>query len=275
MQHEPKEKTSHPLPNKIHTSVGAEVNDDERGRIHLCHGYDLYNDVLERYSWPELTYLHIKGELPSKHESAKFDFILRSVINPGPTDWATQAAMTAAVTHTPVGNSLLAGLAVLQGRFHGALAVEKAMEMLEMLTQQQDNLDNHFLSGILKSYPDVPGFDRPEKVNEERIKKIISLIPENSEPCNSLQVALQFASKQGMALTKLGLFAAVLCDLGFSPRQGHGLYLIASAPGILAHLLEQMEGNWTSYPFGPPLEYVGPEDRDLSENQRCYTRHNE
>lgn len=275
MQHEPKEKTSHPLPDKIHTSVGAEVDDGERGWIHLCHGYDLYNDVLERYGWSELTYLHIRGELPTKNESARFDFILRSVINPGPTDWATQAAMTAAVTHTPVGNSLLAGLAVLQGRFHGALAVEKAMEMLGDLTQQQGNYDDNFLSGILKSYPDLPGFDQPERVNGERIKKIIGLIPAISEPDDHLQAALQFAAKQGMALTKLGLFAAVLSDLGFTPRQGHGLYLIAAAPGILAHLLEQMEGTWASYPFGSPLEYAGPKDRDLSENQRCYTRHNE
>lgn len=275
MKQSSQEATSRPLPSTIRTSVGAEVPDDERGRVHLCHGYDLYNDLLTGYSWSELTYLHIRGELPTGSEADKFDFLLRCVITPGPKDWATQAAMTAAVTHTPVGNSLLAGLAVLQGRFHGGLGVEKTMEIMGVLVRGQNNPDECPLAEIRKRYPDLPGFAPPDQVNPERLQKMVADISAIPLPQDHLQAALRFAAQHELTLTKQGLFAASLLDLGFTPRQGHGLYLIAAAPGILAHLLEQMEGNWATYPFGAPLTYVGSEERTLFDSQRCYPRRNE
>ncbi len=270
------ERTSRPLPDKIHTAVGAEVQDEERGSIHLCHGYDLYNDLLGRYSWLELTILHLRGELPSREEADVFDLIFRIVINPGPKNWATQAAMTAAVTHTPVGNSLLAGLAVLEGRYHGALAVEKAMEMFaELVVVIHGDCDRDILTGIVSRYGDLPGFDRPERVNGKRVNSLVDKLSALSSHNDHIQAALEFGRQQNVKLTLLGLFAAALCDLGFAPRQGHGLFLIAAAPGILAHLLEQMEGSWSSYPFGSPPEYVGPQDKTLSDEQRCYGKSDE
>lgn len=270
MQKSANEATSRSLPSRIRTAVGAEVHDAERGRIHLCHGYDLYNDLLDKYSWSELIYLHLKGELPGREQAEVFDFILRSVINPGPTDWATQAAMTAAVTHSPVGNSLLAGLAVLQGRFNGALEVEMAMQMLSDLVRLPSSIDAKSSAEISSSYPDLPGIARQGSTDNERVGKIVNRVLTLSSNDQHLQTALSVAHQNGHYISKLGLFAATLCDLGFSPRQGHGLYLLAAAPGILAHLLEQMQGDWSSYPFGSPPEYTGTKDRELADDQRCY-----
>jgi citrate synthase len=46
-----------------------------------------------------------------------------------------------------------------------------------------------------------------------------------------------------------GVAAAVLIDLGFSPRQGEMLYLLLRLPGAAAHALEQMDQGWRRYPF--------------------------
>jgi citrate synthase len=268
------EETSRPIPTRIHTAVGAEVADPKQGTIHLCHGYDLYNDLLGQYSWLELTILHLKGELPSKEEVRVLDLLFSCVINPGPKHHATQAAMTAAVTHTPVGNSLLAGLTVLEGRYQGALEIEQAMHFLDELARREGTVDQQILTKILSKYSDIPGFSRLDRTQEKRVLSMLKQVEEHMSGSEHrhLQAAPLVASHKEVQLTSIGLFAAGLGDLGYTPRQGHGLYMIAAAPGILAHLLEQMEGDWRSYPFGSPLEYIGPQDRQLTPEQCCYKR---
>ena len=277
MKESRKAATEPPLPTTISTAVGAEVDDPERGPIHLCHGYDLFNDLLGRYSWLELTILHLKGELPEKKELKTLDLLFSCVINPGPKHHATQAAMTAAVTHTPVGNSLLTGLAVLEGRHHGALEVEEAMLLLSDLTEREGPIDQQILDATLAKHLDLPGYAELSSTQEKRTELMLQRVENciGKSECNHIQTARQVASLQQLQLSPTGLFAAGLADLGYTPRQGHGLFLIAAAPGILAHLLEQMEGNWRSYPFGSPLEYIGPKDIDLAPEQRCYGSKNE
>ncbi len=272
---ESREPATEPLtPTTISTAVGAEVDDSERGSIHLCHGYDLYNDLLGRYSWMELTILHLKGELPEKKELHALDLLFSCVINPGPKNHATQAAMTAAVTHTPVGNSLLTGLAVLEGRYHGALAVEQAMHLLSELAEKEGSLDQQSLEETLAKHPDLPGFSELNSTQKIRMELMLQQVERCiGKPVNKhIQTARRLASLQQAQLSPEGLFAAGLADLGYTPRQGHGLFMVAAAPGILAHLLEQMEGSWRSYPFGSPLDYRGPKDRELTPEQCCYQR---
>ena len=78
-----KEKASRPIPSKIKTKVWAEIpnpeNHNDDNEITLCHGYDFYNDLLGRISWPDLLFLLMRGELPSKKESN----ILSLLIFPG------------------------------------------------------------------------------------------------------------------------------------------------------------------------------------------------
>jgi len=50
--------------------------------------------------------------------------------------------------------------------------------------------------------------------------------------------------------------AAILCELGFQPRMGAGMFQLISAPGIFAHGIEMANKPITAMPF--------PDDKDYS-----------
>jgi hypothetical protein len=58
---------------------------------------------------------------------------------------------------------------------------------------------------------------------------------------------------QGLMLT--GVAAAAFMELGFSPKQGAGLFQFAAAPGLLAHGLEMASQPITAMPFVPDSRY--------------------
>jgi citrate synthase len=257
----------------IRTAVGAQIQHPEHGSLHICHGYDLFNDLLGKYSWLELTLLHLNGELPGKREVGIVDFLFACVINPGPKHHATQAAMTAAVTHTPVGNSLLVGLAVLEGRHRGALEVEQAMLFFCELAELAAGEAIHYET-LCKKYPDLPGFEQADAEKAKQMKTMLARLEKRMGPYGNthLQAVVNFAEEKKIQVSPIGLFAVGMVELGYEPRQGHGLYMIAAAPGILAHLLEQMKGDWRTYPFGEPLLYEGPKGLHPDPDKCCYRR---
>ncbi|MCE5194996.1 MAG: hypothetical protein LLF28_06015 [Nitrospiraceae bacterium] len=274
-----KQKTSRLVAEKIKTRIWFDIPADKIDRFYskksLCHGYDFYNDLLGKLSWTELFFLLLKGELPSKKQSAVLDLVMTSIINPGPRDWSTQAAMTSGVTKTTVGNALLTGLAVLQGRYNGALHVEKAMEMLSegLDILKKTNLKN--LYKILgKKHPDFPGYGLYYTKQDARAKRLIQLIKKDHSTGKHLILAIKLepllAKNKKIRLTLQGVVSAVFLDLGFSPQEGHGIFLIASAPGLLAHLIEQRQKNWNEYPFYDPPEYKNPVKKTLKKDQRVY-----
>lgn len=275
-----KEKTSRDIPERISTRIWSELpkeeTDDESAPITVCHGYDFYNDLLDNFTWTELFYLLLKGDLPSKKNSALFNLVLCSIINPGPWDWSTQAAMTAAVTHATVGNCLLTGMAVLQGRFNGALCLEQSMLMIQENTPTHFNKKNaeKMLLAAENRFTDLPGYGLSRGKRDFRAVNLMKTINDKYEIDKHLRFALEFEKylvvKKKIWLTSIGVCAAVFSDLGFTPKEGHGIYLLAAGPGILSHLLEQMQGSWHTYPFHPAPAYKGPKNKTLDTDQKIY-----
>lgn len=273
-----KQKPSRPIADKIKTKIWFDIPSNGKDRFFseksLCHGYDFYNDLLGRLSWTELLFLLLKGDVPSKKQSAVLNLVMSSIINPGPRDWSTQAAMTSAVTRTTVGNALLTGLAVLQGRYNGALNVEKAMEMFSDGIKLLAKTDLKKLPGLLgKRYPDLPGYGLYYTRQDARAKRLIQLIKQNNFASKNLDFAIELeknlAKNKKIWLTLTGAVSAIFLDLGFTPQEGHGVFLISAAPGLLAHLIEQRKGSWNTYPFYDPPEYKAHKQR-LKKDQHVY-----
>lgn len=275
-----KEHTSRPVAEKISTRIWAEVDvDTGNGQVEeatLCHGYDFYKDLLGTYNWNELTLLLLQGELPGEQEAAVLDVVMASLINPGPRHWATQAAMTTAVANATVGNSLLAGLAVLQGRYTGGLAVEQEMEMFQQVAAEMEGNKEELFDHVLTTYPDLPGYGLHYHQRDMRAVALVQAIEKMEAVGRHLRLALQLegvaSARFGKYLTLTGAVSAILSDIQCSPVTGHGLFLIAAGPGLLAHLLEQRQGNWASFPFYPSPHYSGPRDEVLQEEQRAYNK---
>jgi citrate synthase len=61
------------------------------------------------------------------------------------------------------------------------------------------------------------------------------------------RVALETAA--GLPLAMIGVAAAALRDLGFSPVQGEMLLLLLRLPGAAVHALEQRDAGYKNFPF--------------------------
>ena len=269
-------QTSKFVPQKIRTNVWADVPDETGKKTTLCHGYDFYNDILGRYSFSEILFLLIKGELPSKKESIIINILMTSIINPGPKDWATLAAMTASVSNTTVGNSLIAGVSALQSRYNGGLCVEKSMEMFKDANAcySENNDINQTVDQIESKYPDMPGYGLDRSDVDKKAKRFIHLLKEEKAVGSTLDLAIQIEkiiSNKNIWLTMPGVISATLLDLKFEPLDGHGLFIISSLPGILSHILGQMKkGKWNDFPFYDSPEYNPLKIHELSEAHKVY-----
>lgn len=272
-----KENTSRHIPSKISTGIWAEAPDAQGNLATLCHGYDFYKDLLGRYSWNDLFFLLLKGELPSDKESSLLNLIMASLINPGPKDWAIVAAMTASVSQTTVGNSLLTGISALQGRYNGGLCIEKSMEMFrdaQLRVAEGESL-SEFLPPLEKQYPDLPGYGHDRSERDKKAIRGVELIKGMNGNGAFLDLAVEmekeFAARKNIWLTMPGVAAAVFLDLGFEPIAGHGLFIIASLPGVLAHVVEQMRKNgWNTFPFYDTPKYDAEKIKAMDADQRVY-----
>ena len=95
--------------------------------------------------------------------------------------------------------------------------------------------------------------------------KLLTTTQEQSGVFIDLALAMEAIladQEQSVYLTLPGVAAAILCDLGFAPEHGAGIYMIAGSAGILAHGVEQLPRNWNEYPFWADpsyYHYEGPE----------------
>lgn len=269
--------TSRDVPTKISTQIWADVTDASGQKTTLCHGYDFFGDLLGRYSWTELVFLLLKGELPDKRETALLERIMTGIMNPGPKAWETNSAMAASVTQTPVGNMMMAGVAALQGRYNGGLCVESSMAMLRtgMEAHAGGKGIGEVSAGLETTFPDLPGFGLNRGKRDDRARAIMDSIKEDRLGGDGLDFAgileVELSGKKNIWLTPQGVAAAVFLDLGFGASDGHGLYILSAMPGILAHGLEQRKkGYWNTFPFYEAPKYTPESIRTVSGDQSAY-----
>ncbi|MDX8410786.1 MAG: hypothetical protein R8K46_02785 [Mariprofundaceae bacterium] len=270
-----------PKRERIRTSIWQEEPCDDNPFVAektLCHGYD-FDELACRFSWTQMVFLLLKGELPSKDEDRLINLLMTAAINPGPRDAAVRAAMNCGVGKTPVATIVTTGLTVRGGMAEGSLHVETAMRLLLGDLVEAKNIidgDESSLKALISDYdklvaedrdrdvvplPDhPPGFGHYFSQRDPRPMKLIRRLDDlgHTGPylCLSRKIELLLAEDREIFHTLAGVFAAVCCDLGLSPEQGGGLFLIAGTGGILAHGVEQLPRKWTEYPFwSDPAHY--------------------
>ncbi len=255
----------------------------------LCHGYDV-EKLIDRCTWPEMVFLLLRGELPTADERALLNLLMVAVSNPGPRDPAVRAAMNCGVGKTPVSTILTTGLTVHGGMANGALNVEYAVRFLrgelrpaekrdapfeapEALADYHRVVEEESIRVIVPLPADPPGFGLWFGARDPRAETLLGKLNNfySAMPhCRRSKAVEEVLIREGREarLTLQGVFAAVSTDLGFSPEQSAGLYLLAGSAGILAHGIEQIPRKWNEYPFWADpryFQYVGPappEDRD-------------
>ncbi len=247
----------------------------------LWHGYDA-EKLSANYDWTVMLFLMSQGELPTPEQNHLLNRVMASLANPGPRDAAVRAAMNCGVGKTPLATILTTGLTVRGGMAEGSMHVEVAMRLLygqmagadclstgdketyakQLVSSYRTHWQEHKDDEVVSLPETPPGFGLYYGERDLRAVKLLKIIKDNCG--NYLQLALEiegFLSQQNDAayLTMPGVVAALLCDLGFSPEHGAGIFLVAAVPGIFAHGVEQLPRSWNEYPFWADSAYYNYE----------------
>ena len=246
----------------LHTAIWQEQPEADNPfatKQALCHGYDVYGDILSKASYSEYLYLLFKGERPTAQQALLLDKLAIVVANAGPRDYSVRAAMNGGVGGSTAAGCLMAALAVGAGQYGGAHEVFHAVNIWQFANQDLNRCQQAMTQLLANQDVDiwppmahVAGFD-PHGVTcptiiQQSLSYLASLTTNghlawllNNRP------QLEQMAKGTLAMT--GVFAAACLDLGLNAEQAEMLFLQLRLSGAAVHALEQQQLGWKKFPY--------------------------
>lgn len=231
----------------------------QRDGTEIIRGHEL-GDLVQNKSFVETIYLLLKGELPNEGQTKVFNAILTSVIDHGPAVASALCARISASAKNTLHSSVAAGLLGLGDR-HGVM-IEPAMKFFHDHSAEAD------LIGLLTKMKEqkryVPGYGHKIFQVDPRVEPLFTVARKTGvygkycEFALTVEEALNSISSQKLPLNADGAIAALLCDMGFDPRVGNGVFVIARVPGLVAHVVEEITTDEGIRRIEPEeIEYIG------------------
>jgi citrate synthase len=116
----------------------------------------------------------------------------------------------------------------------------------------------------------VPGYGHRVHTDDPRTKRLFALAEETGvagdyvEMAHALRQAMKESLGRDLPMNVDGAIAAVLCELGFPPEMGNGLFAIARTVGLTAQVYEEMTRERPMRKISPTAQqYDGPPERSL------------
>ncbi|MCB2182960.1 MAG: hypothetical protein KQH63_13080 [Desulfobulbaceae bacterium] len=227
-----------------------------------CHGYDIL-ELARKRSFVDVLFLIFQGELPSPNKAKLLETLMIITMNLGPRHPGTRAAMNAGVGKTNTAHILPISLSVISGSHLGGEEVVEAMHFLRKKRKFSpreiaDDLQNS-PRPLKGDWHIVPGFGSRFGDIDPMPQQTASLLLDLQGDWKTLQWGDDFSKAikpHNLGWLSTGVTAAVLCDLGFHPRAGAGIFQILSAPGLFAHGLEMANKPLTAMPFLDEEHYI-------------------
>jgi citrate synthase len=246
-----------------HSSFWEEVAEDDNPfatKEAYCHGYNVYEDILQKATWFEYLYVMFKGEKPTEAQAKLLEKLAIALANPGPREASVRAAMNGGVAKAAHASSLMCALAVGAGQYGGSHEVYILIELWKKLGTDLKSWKIKLLEPADKDQSDIwlpmehaPGFDPNGDSCPTTVLKILDLLVEHSPQTSSLywlkENRNELEKLVGYPLALSGVAAAAFHDLAMDEHQASMLYLIFRLPGAAAHALEQRNVNWKQFPF--------------------------
>jgi len=252
------------------TSI-SEVLDDEI----LLRGYP-HTQVIRNLSFAESFFLMVRGELPTLGQKALMDALLCAVPDYGLFKPGTVASRIA-VSGNP---SMTAGLAVAMlsagthtlDPFEAGNFIINLHERFRASGRDMQTFAAQVVAEKRKRKERIPGFGHPifEYV-DCRAAALRDVAAANGLLGDKLKlyetVHRAFVKLPGRAtvpINDIGMSAALLAGMGFTPAEMTGVLLTSTIPGIVAHLSEEFRQNVRIRVVDEGLQrYQGPSRREL------------
>jgi citryl-CoA lyase len=214
-------------------------------------GYAL-GDLIGNLSFSAATFLLLRGRLPKPGEARMMDAILCSVLDYGLKKPGTVAARYC-VSANP---SMAAGLATAilsVGEY--TLAPDDAGRFILDSYSEAERVGAPAgavaqIEKLRAAGRRVPGFGHPNfRFTDPRAQKLTSIAQAQGAwgPLCDWYEELHHAfttntGKPEIVINEVGMMAAILAQMGFTPQEMTGIALMSSMPGIIAHISEELRG---------------------------------
>lgn len=237
-------------------------------------GYRI-EELMGRMPFAHMVYLVLRGELPTVAQGRLMDAILVSSVDHGATPPSALAARTVASGGAPLTTGIAAGIMTIN-RHHGG-AIEGCMRVLtEAVARKQAQgkstleVARELLAEYRAQKKRIPGYGHRVHTNDPRAARLLviaeeeGLVGEYVKMSQSLRQAMQEVLGRDLPLNVDGAIAAVLCEMGFPPEMGNGLFAISRTVGLTAHVFDEIVNQRPMRKISPTAQdYNGPEEREL------------
>ena len=227
------------------------VSDITAGDIFI-RGYPM-QELVGRLPFSAISFLLIRGRIPTPGESRIMDVILSSILDYGLQKSGTVAAR-AVVSVNP---RMTAGLsAAMLGAGEFAVSPEDtgrfiAEGVAAWRASGQDVADHAagFVASLRAAKRRVPGFGHPvfrgTDPRAERLKTLAQKHGVRGAANNwyeAVHLAFRAASgKPDLVMNDVGMLAGIMVQMGFTPPEMAGLALLSTFPGLIAHISEELQ----------------------------------
>jgi len=240
----------------------------------MVRGYRV-DELMGRVPFSHVVYLVLKGDLPDEAQGRVMDAILVSSVDHGATPPSALAARTVASTGAPLTTGIAAGIMAIN-RYHGG-AIEGCMRVLQEAVACKREDGKGALSAarqVVAAYraqkKRIPGYGHRIHSDDPRTRRLFAIAEEAGlageyvEMASAIRQAMHETLGRDLPMNVDGAIAAVLCEMDFPPEISNGLFAIARAVGLTAHVFDEMMHQRPMRRISPTAhEYDGPPERSL------------
>jgi citrate synthase len=253
------------------------IIDIHPGKIAI-RGYPI-EELIGRVRFPDMIWLMLRGELPSRGQSELLEAALVPGVDHGPHAPSIAISRMAVTCGLPVNGAMASAINVLDD-VHGG-AGQQCMELYreidaaagetgELVAAATAVIQRHRNAGEKI----VPGFGHRFHPVDPRTAPLFELVAKAEAAGvvsgrwasigRSVEAALEGITKRHIPMNIDGITAVIFCELGFEPELGRGLFILSRSVGILAHAWEQKQRGrriMGPMPREIPYRYSGPARR--------------
>lgn len=257
----------------------TEIIDIHPGKIAI-RGYPI-EELIGRIRFPEMIWLMLRGELPSREQADLLEAALVPGVDHGPHAPSIAIARMAVTCGLPVNGAMASAINVLDD-IHGG-AGQQCMELYREIDAEAGAKGDLLAAAatVIQRHRDagekiVPGFGHRFHPVDPRTAPLFELVAAAeasgvvsgrwAKIGRAVEKALGAKKKRHIPMNIDGITAVIFCELGFEPELGRGLFILSRAVGILAHAWEQKQRGrriMGPMPREIPYRYSGPARRTL------------
>jgi len=232
----------------------------------LVRGYSHEHLIGDR-SYAEGVFLTLRGELPTPNELKMTDALLNSLLDHGFVAASVLAARYCASGNPQVIAAAAAGLLTAGSNTispqDGAKFIDDAFQMMKRDGLTLEETAKRTVEQVRASRRRIPGYGHPtHKAGDFRATKLwkvaaeCGFIGERTRLYQAIhREFVRVTGKTTLCINVDGALACIMTEMGFRPLQMVAVAVLAVLPGILAHVVEEIEE-------GKPLRIVRDEEAD-------------